>query len=106
MAEVFADNGTIIWIGDDGDSPRYPYWKAFMQVAVNTDSMGTSMQNEDFMVFFDKDDNILAIQMPDPVTDDGVPKEAIINELRGTVTEEEIGLIIESVTAAKKEMAL
>ena len=97
MAEIFADNGLIIYMPSN-DIPSNPYWKAFMEVAVLTDSMDIFEEDTDFVVFRDEGDDILAIQMPEPIDDNGAPKESVIEKLRSICSEEELTDLIDHVT--------
>ena len=48
MAEIFADNGLIIYMPSN-EIPTNPYWKAFMQVAVLTETMDIVEGEEDLL---------------------------------------------------------
>ena len=103
MAEIFADNGLIIYMPSN-EIPTNPYWKAFMQVAGLTETMDIVEGEEDFVVFRDEDEDILAIQMPEPVDEYQVPSERIINMLRAVIDEEELTDLLEHVREVKASL--
>jgi hypothetical protein len=101
MPDIYNDNGTILYILEEGDIPAYPYWKAFMRVAYSTENVESS---NDIFVFRDTEGGIIAIQMPDPVNDAGHPKEAVISTLRTIIDEDEMSLLIDHLVEARKEL--
>jgi hypothetical protein len=102
MPDVYNDNGTILYILEDGDVPAFPYWKAFMRVADSTERIECA---DKVFVFRDGSDGIVAIQMPDPVNDEGHPKEAVMATLRTIVDEDEMSLLIDHLIAVHEQLA-
>ena len=55
-------------------------------------------------MFRDEDEDILAIQMPEPVDEYQVPSERIINMLRAVIDEEELTDLLEHVREVKASL--
>ncbi len=102
MPDIYNDNGMILYIMEDGGVPVYPYWKAFMRVANLTRSVE---KVDDVDVLLDAEESIVAIQMPDPVNDEGHPKEAVIATLRAILDEDEMSLLVDHLIEVHKELS-
>jgi len=102
MPDIYNDNGTILYIPDDGDTPTHPYWKAFMRVAYSTERVESI---GDIYVLRNTEDHIVAIQMPDPVNEEGHPKEAVIATLRAIIDEDEMSLLVDHLIEVHKELS-
>jgi hypothetical protein len=101
MAEIFADEGLCLYL-PDSDEPTRPYWKAFMAMAIRVDNMDISMENEDMAVFRDKKDNVIGVQMPEPVDNNGAPVEEVVNFLSSVLCPDDVDDIVDHVSEAKK----
>ena len=96
MAEIFADEGMLLWIpGEEG--PTKPYWKAFMVLAVETETMEVGNDDVNMVAFFDKDDELQGIQIPEPIDDTGAPVEGSVTFLSAFLDAEEVATILDHV---------
>ncbi len=100
MAEIFADEGMLLWIPGN-EEPTKPYWKAFMGLAVETESMEVSEDDVSKVAFFDKEEEIIGIQIPDPIDDTGAPVEGSVNFLGAFLDSEEVDVILDHVREVK-----
>lgn len=103
MSEIYYDNGTLFFILETGEAPSSPYWTDFIKIGafaarIDTDDNGN-------WIFADEDGKVMGLQMEDPLTDDGVPKESVLHWLRDTLPESDIVWFLDSVRDAKAQMA-
>jgi hypothetical protein len=103
MSDIFYDNGTVFFVTETGDLPASPYWMDFIRIGVSTDRVDSDDYGN--AAFVDENDKILALQMEDPVTDDGTPKESVLHWLRGMLGESDIVSFLEMMKECKAQMA-
>ena len=101
MAEIFADEGLCLYL-PDSDEPTRPYWKAFMAMTIQVDNMDFSMENHDMCVFRDKKDNVIGVQMPEPVDNNGAPVEDVVNFLSSVLCADDVDDILDHVSEVKQ----
>tara|TARA_R100000742_G_C4269828_1_gene88402 strand:+ start:900 stop:1472 length:573 start_codon:yes stop_codon:yes gene_type:complete len=81
-----------------------PLWNPHMAIgAFCTRPVELGEEGSSIWAFIDEDDNLLAIDMPEPAQN-GVPVEEIISVLRQMITEEDITEIMETVTFSQRDM--
>jgi hypothetical protein len=103
MSDIFYDNGTVFFVTETGALPPSPYWLDFIRIGNRTDHIESDEHGNS--LFTDEDGKVLALQMEDPLTDDGTPKESVLHWLRGTMGESEIVSFLEMMQEAKTQMA-
>jgi hypothetical protein len=103
MSEIFYDNGTVFFTLETGGLPESPYWTNFIRIGRDAERVETDGNGN--WVFADVDDKIMALQMHDPLTDDGTPKESVLNWLRTTLPESGIVFFLDTLKEAKTHMA-
>lgn len=100
MAEIFADEGMLLWIPEN-EEPTKPYWKAFMVLAVETKTMEVSEDDINKVAFFNEKEEISGIQIPDPIDDTGAPVEESVNFLLAFLDPDEVEVILDHVREVK-----
>ena len=76
-----------------------PYWNTAMAVgAFSNPPVELGEEESGVWAFIDEDDNLLALDMPEPAAN-GVPKEEILSVLRQILPEDEITEILETLLA-------
>ena len=103
MSDIFYDNGTVFFVMETGDLPASPYWTDFIRIGATAETIESD--NNGNWLFADEDGKILALQMEDPLTGGGVPKESVLHWLRGTLAESQIVLLLDMLKEAKTQMA-
>ena len=103
MAEIFYDNGSLFLIVGDGGLPESPYWNSFLRIGATAGSVDGDGNGN--WVFCDEDGEVIALQMLDPVTDTGVPKESVLHWLRQNMDESEIVSFLDMMKECKEQMA-
>ena len=79
-----------------------PYWNTAMAVgAFSNPPVELGEEESGVWAFIDEDDNLLAIDMPEPA-ENGVPVEEILSLLRQMINEEDITEIMEKVISMQK----
>ena len=79
-----------------------PYWNTAMAVgAFSNPPVELGEEESGVWAFIDEDDNLLAIDMPEPAQN-GIPKEEILSLLRQMINEEDITEIMEKVISMQK----
>ncbi len=80
-----------------------PYWNTAMAVgAFSNPPVELGEEESGVWAFIDEDDNLLALDMPEPAAN-GVPKEEILSVLRQILPEDEITEIMENVISMQKD---
>ena len=91
---VFHDQGIIFYVPEDGREETYPCWSTFMRIAVSVAQMKDvrhpDAEHVQFLTFYDDRNELLGIQMPDPVLLNGSPREEVLLGLRAILCEEEV----------------
>ena len=104
LAEIFVDNGMVFFASPMDDLPLAPYWKTFMAIGYSVADGGEVRrdENEDRnWAFFNKDDELLGIQMVDPVDkESGAPREAVLDWLRAFMEEHQVVVFVEAMKSA------
>ena len=100
MAEIFADEGMLLWIPGN-EEPTKPYWKAFMVLAVETKTMEVGNDDVNMVAFFNEDDELQGIQIPEPIDDTGAPVEGAVTFLSAFLDAEEVATILDQVREVK-----
>tara|TARA_B100000131_G_scaffold208108_1_gene200201 strand:- start:185 stop:781 length:597 start_codon:yes stop_codon:yes gene_type:complete len=108
---VFVDKGRVLFVThqithvlvvDESGNPNTwgPYWNAALAVgAFSSPPVELGEEGSSIWAFIDEDDNLLAIDMPNPRENDtGAPKEEILSVLRQILDEDTIAEIIETVS--------
>lgn len=74
MAEVFIDNGFLLYLAETGKQ-NLPFWVKFFALADAIDKVQADEEDDLQCCFYDKDGQVLALQIHDPVDADGAPVE-------------------------------
>ena len=103
---VFYDDGMVLYIPQaQGHSP---YWYEFFTVADELDRIEIhahpSEPDIEFGLVLNEEDNMLAIQLPDPVNDNGAPKEEVLAGLRVFLPEDHVTFLVHYIIQAKEAM--
>ena len=73
MADISIDNGYLLYIPDTDEPAPTPYWKTFMAVGKLAEHIG--YENDDLgsdqFYLLDEDENLLAVQMLEPIDENG-----------------------------------
>lgn len=113
---IFCDKGRVLFLtyqvthvlmkNDETGEPitTAPIWNAHMAVgAFCSKPVELGEEGSSVWAFIDDDDNLLALDMPEPAQN-GVPREEVISILRQILTEEEITEIMETVSYSQQDM--
>ena len=100
MPEIFADEGQLLYLPFN-EEPTKPYWKAFMAMAVTTQTMEINEADANMIAFFDDHEQIVGIQTPEPIDDSGAPVEDVINFLEAFLENEDVTDIVDHVREIK-----
>ena len=103
MSDIFYDNGTVFFVMETGDLPASPYWTDFIRIGAIAETIQSDEHGN--WLFADEDSKILGLQMEDPLTDAGTPKESVLHWLRSTMPEDTIVTILDTIKGAKSQMA-
>ena len=103
MADILYHNGSVFFVMETGGLPPTPYWKDFIRIGATAETIESD--NNGNWLFADEDGKILALQMEDPLTDGGGPKESVLHWLRATLAESQIVLLLDMLKEAKMQMA-
>ena len=107
--QAYHDDGIIFYIPETGEPEEHPYWRVFMRIAVTADRMEETRhpaaEHIACAAFSDEDDQMLGVQMPDPVLADGSPREEVLLGLRTILSEEEIGDLMVQFSQGKRQVA-
>ena len=95
-SELFYDHGLILYVPDTEGLPTFPEWALHMAIAMGCERIQSFSE---LHVFLGVDEQIIAIQMPSPVTDSGVPVETVLSALRDVLSEGEITELINLICA-------
>jgi len=95
-SELFYDHGLILYVPDTEGLPTFPEWALHMAIAMGCERIQSFSE---LHVFLGVDEQIIAIQMPSPVTDSGVPVETVLSALRDVLSEDEITELINIICA-------
>ena len=112
-SNVFVDRGRVLFVTHqithvamahplDGRPITWgPYWNTAMAVgAFSNPPVELGEEGSTIWAFIDEDDNLLALDMPNPRQEGtGPPKEKILSVLRQILTEDEITEILETLLA-------
>ena len=103
---VFYDDGQVFYIPDAlGDRP---WWQEFFLMAQRLDHVKThfhpSEPDIEHLILVDEEENLLAVQLADPVNDDGAPKEEVLLGLRSFLPEEHVMFLVHYISQAKEAM--
>ena len=97
-SELFYDHGLILYVPDTEGLPTSPEWALHMAIAVGCEKIHSF---SDLNVFVGADEQIIAIQMPSPGTDRGVPVETVLSALRDVLSEDEITELIDIICSVQ-----
>jgi len=103
MSDIFYDNGTVFFVTETGGLSSSPYWMDFIRIGATADDIRSDEHGN--CLFVGEDSKILALQMEDPLTDDGTPKESVLHWLRATMGESDIVSFLDMMKEAKTQMA-
>lgn len=103
MSDIFYDDGTVFFVTETGDIPPSPYWLDFIRIGHEAEDIQHDEHGN--WTFADGDGKILALQMQDPLTDDGSPKESVLHWLRNTMGESDIAYFLDMMKECKAQMA-
>ena len=103
MSDIFYDNGVVFFVAETGGLPSSPYWMDFIRIGHEAESIQSDEHGN--WLFADEDGKVLGLQMEDPVTDDGTPKESVLHWLRSTMDESDIVSFLDMMKEAKTQMA-
>jgi len=103
MSEIFYDNGTVFFTLETGGLPDSPYWTNFIRIGHEAERIETDGDGN--WVFANGDDKVMALQMHDPLTKRGAPKESVLNWLRTTLPESDIVFFLGILKEAKTHMS-
>jgi len=100
---VFYEDGQVFYIPDAlGDRL---WWQEFFHIADRLDHVEThvhpSEPDIEHALLLDKNGLLMALQVPDPVNDDGAPKEEVLLGLRAFLTEDHIAFLVHYIAQAK-----
>ena len=95
-SELFYDHGLMLYVPDTEGLPTFPEWALHMAIAMGCEKIQSFSE---LHVFLGVDEQIIAIQMPSPVTDSGVPVETVLSALRDVLSEDEITELINIICA-------
>ena len=115
MPQIFVDGDDLLYIRNDDQVPQHPYWKAIMGLAVCVESIVHPEADDDGLTdprFFallgnwepdapNEEEELLGLQMPKPVGDDGSVIEEVVQHLRNFIYEDEITDLIEHILETK-----
>ena len=100
---LFYEDGQVFYIPDAlGDRA---WWQEFFHIADRLDNVEThvhpSEPDIEFALLLDEDGLLMALQLPDPVNDDGAPKEEVLLGLRGFLPEDHVMFLVHYISQAK-----
>jgi len=101
---VFYEDGQVFYIPDAlGDRA---WWQEFFHIADRLDNVEThvhpSEPDIEFALLLDEDGLLMALQLPDPVNDDGAPKEEVLLGLRAFLPEDHVMFLVHYIAQAKE----
>ena len=101
---VFYEDGQVFYIPEAlGDRP---WWQEFFLIAQRLDHVEThvdpSEPDIEHLLLVDEEGRLMASQLPDPVNDDGAPKEEVLAGLRAFLPEDHIAFLVHYIAQAKK----
>lgn len=111
MPQIFVDQDDVLYIRNADEAPQSPYWKTIMGLAICVESILCAEPDEDgltdprFFAMFgywesdtpNEDEELLALQIPMPVSKDGTVVEEVIHHLRSFISDDEITDLIEHI---------
>ena len=100
---VFYEDGQVFYIPEAiGDRP---WWQEFFLIAKRLDHVEThvdpSEPDIEHLLLVDEEGHLMALQLADPVNDDGAPKEEVLLGLRAFLTEDHIAFLVHYIAQAK-----
>ena len=103
MPTMLHDRELILYLPDSEPSDE-PYWKELMKIGLVTNEM--TVVGDNVFVFEQENKEVVAIEMPDPVSEYGSPLEKVITTLRAVLSEEDVTGIVENVLELKESLGI
>ena len=97
MADISVDGGYLFYIPYMGEPSPEPYWKTFMAVGKLAEHIGYENDDpgSDQFYLLDENEKLLAIQMLEPIDENGAPVERAISFAKTLLIEEDVQDMIE-----------
>jgi len=103
---VFYEDGRLFYIPEALGGR--PWWQEFFLIAQRLDHVKThvhpSSPDIEHLILVDEEENIMALELADPVNDDGAPKEEVLLGLRSFLPEDHIAFLVHYISQAKEAM--
>ncbi len=94
MTEVFIDNGFLLYLTETGKQ-NLPFWVKFFALADAIDKVQADEEDELQCCFYDKDGQVLALQIHDPVDADGAPVEKALRFAHQVLSKDAVHKLVE-----------
>ena len=94
MTEVFVDNGFLLYLAETGKQ-NLPFWVKFFALADAIDKVQADEEDELQCCFYDKDGQVLALQIHDPVDTDGSPVEKALRFANQVLAKDAVYKLVE-----------
>jgi len=118
MPQIFVDGDDLLYIRNDDQIPQHPYWKTIMGLSVCVESILHPEPDDDGLTdprFFallghwdpdtpSEQEDLLALQMPNPLGSDGAVVEEVVQHLRNFLDEEEITDLIDHIMETNEKI--
>ena len=109
MDRVHVSDGWLIYMPDvPGDTPITPYWMQFIGIATMSENIlwkDGDPESHQF-ILFDENMKIVAVNIKEPVNDDGAPVEDVIQFAKEHLDEETVHNLVEYCTSMRSTFNL